>query len=132
MITYYKDYYQQIYESCYKFNDIYYSKKRNIKHSEIIACINSWIKDFENNESFGIGIGPEFSDCIKQIEQKYKDNKANDDEQTNIEKIWMIESAYRDFILGKLDYDETINYFDSDYTVKNKIYNILKSYILRC
>ncbi len=113
-ITFFRNYYLDSYDQCLEYELIYNSTYNRLVsfNQEIKYLVDAWINDYELER---IGIGPDFTLRVEQQERVF-DNSSNE-----VYKDFMIEAAYRDYILDKLDSEKNINFDTSDINVANQI-----------
>lgn len=113
-------------------NDLYNAIKNDIKNEFIQPLIKCWLDDYVDEGIIYGGIGPKFTDFMCE-------KIANIDimTPTTLEKSWIYESAYRDYIfdllLNKNKYTTAYNNFCNQnlfntYYLYNEVYKMLSNY----
>ena len=115
-------------------NDLYNNIKNNIKNEYIQPLIKCWLDDYVDEGIIYGGIGPKFTDFMCE-KIAYIDIIT----PVTLEKSWIYESAYRDYIFDLLinqnkhknitTYNNFCNQnmFDT-YYLYNEVYKMLSNY----
>ncbi len=119
-IKYFKDYYLDIYSDCVNYMSEYDSVFRSISslNIDIRNLVCAWLSDYDSEI---LGIGPEFTLRVEL-------EGGLDGTTDNCHRDMMIESAYRDYILNRIDPHHIIDFETSDYNVTVQIKNKLLEY----
>ncbi len=119
-ITFFKNYYLDSYNKCANYNEDYNNTYNRLvsTNQNIRYLVDVWVKDYESEK---IGIGPNFTLIVEHEGGFF--SASNE-----VYKDFMIEAAYRDYILENLDYERKINFYTSDFNVANQIIIKLKKF----
>ncbi len=112
-INYFKQYYLDIYSECGNYISEYDSTYRSIQgyNIDLQLLVNAWINDYQTEQ---LGLGPNFT---LRVDSEGGFGVSTD----NCYRDFMIEAAYRDYILQVIDSNHIINFDTSDLDVTNQI-----------
>jgi hypothetical protein len=120
-INFFRDYCLDTNQLCSNYIDAYNATYNRLfsSRTNIRTLVNAWMADYQ---TASIGIGPEFT-----LEVERDGGFVNT--MDTVERDFMIEAGYRDFILGQLDSNRNINFDASDLNVANQIKVKLNQYM---
>ncbi len=116
-ITFFRDYYLDTNAQCSNYMQDYTSTYNRLVDfdQDIRNLVDAWESDYEQE---AIGIGPQFT---LRVEQEGGFVNSMDE----VYRDFMIEAAYRDFILEIVDPNNNINWDTSDTSVAQQIHTKL-------
>ena len=120
-INFFRDYYLDTNPLCSNHIDAYNTTRSRLSsfRINIRTLVNAWMTDYETES---IGIGPEFT-----LEVERDGGFVNTTDA--VQRDFMIEAGYRDFILEQLDSNRNIDFDTSDLIVANQIKVKLIQYV---
>ncbi len=117
--NFFRDYYLDCYQECSNYINAYVNTyermvgldrtRTNIRN--ISELIDAWDDDFEQEE---MGIGPQFTIKVEEL-------GGFVDSSGDVHEDFMIEAAYRDYILQIINPNNNINFDTSDINVARQI-----------
>ncbi len=120
-IYFFRDYYLDTNPLCSNHIEAYNATYNRLSSSRINIriLVNTWMADYQTDS---IGIGPEFT-----LEVERDGGFVNT--MDTVQRDFMIEAGYRDFILEQLDSNRNINFDASDLNVADQIKIKLNQYV---